>query len=56
MLKFQKPSHESKIMTHLVDFWTIFIEVRFQQISMTKFFKIKEKPNFGVILPKGNFS
>ena len=50
-----KPSHEYKITTHLIDLKTIFIEVRFQQISMTKFFRITEKPYFGVIFAQRKF-
>ena len=50
-----KPSHESKITTHLVDLWAIFIWVCFQQISLRPFFKIKEKPYFGVIFAQRKF-
>ena len=51
-----KSSHESKITIHLLDLWTIFIQVRFQQISiLTKFFKIKEKSYVGVIFAQRKF-
>ena len=45
-----KPRCESQITTRSVELWAIpiFIKIRFQQKSMTKFFKIKKKRYFGV--------